>query len=38
MRANIVLDDHLLERVQKLTGIKTLREGGPSNTLMAEQL
>ena len=26
MRANIVLDDQLVERAQKLTGIKTKRE------------
>jgi Arc/MetJ family transcription regulator len=26
MRTNIVLDDHLIERAQKLTGIKTKRE------------
>ena len=26
MRTNIVLDDNLIERAQKLTGIKTKRE------------
>ena len=26
MRTNIVLDEHLIERAQKLTGIKTKRE------------
>ena len=26
MRTNIVLDDHLMERARKLTGIKTKRE------------